>query len=337
MKPSEFRLSAIIGAMAADSWTRLPSDERREHQRLCDLAGTEPDGMGAVRIPGHALRDLDTSTGQGLTGTIATGGEYVESLTGDSAALRLGVRVLPVPLNTAVFAVPRSSAGPTAYWLGTETTEATESQPTIGSVAANPKIVAAYVELSRQLILQAPNAENVVRAELRRAAAAALDAAILAGSGGAGEPLGIVGTPGVGAFTGASLDQAALRNAQADLATAKAITDPSKLAYVTTPAVAETLSKRARVASSDRMLWEGASHDGTVEGLRAISTASAPAATAILGDWSSCWVAEFAGGLVLEVDAYSKFSIGVVGVRLLLPVEVLLARPAAFTVAESVS
>jgi HK97 family phage major capsid protein len=337
MKPTDFRITAVIKAITAETWSRIPSEERREHERLCRLAGTEPDGLGAARIPGYALRDLDTTSGSGLAGQITTGGEYVASLTGDSAALRLGVRVVPVPAASSVFALPRASAGASAYWLSNETQQADESQPSIGAGAAVPKIAAAFTEISRHLLLQAPNAEQVVREELRRAAGAALDAAIFNGSGASGEPLGVASTPGLATFTGASLDQAALRNAQADLATAKAITDPSRVAYVAAPAVAELLAKRQRFTGSDRALWEGSSFDGVVEGVRAVSSASMPASTAILGDWSSLWVAEFAGGLTLEVDPFTKFAAGIVGLRVLLPVDVLMARPAAFTVASSVS
>lgn len=338
MKPVDYSIISVVRSIAAETWGRVPSDERREHERLCKLAGTEPDGMGAARIPGHALRDLSLAgSGAYLAGNSTSDGQYIASLTGDSAALRLGVRVVPVPAATAVFALPAASAGATAYWLSNETTQVNETTPTIGSAAATPKMLAAYSEISRRLLLQAPNAEQVVREELRRAAAAALDATIFAGTGGSGEPLGIVGSSGVGAFTGASLDQAALRNAQADLATAKAITDPSKVAYVTTPAVAEMLSKRQRFTGSDRALWEGASFEGTVEGCRAISTTAIPAGTAILGDWTSCWVAEFAGGLTIEVDPFTQFAAGIVGLRLLLPCDVLLARPAAFSVATSIT
>jgi HK97 family phage major capsid protein len=337
MKPSDYSIVAVVKAVSAETWGRVPSDERREHERLCKIAGAEPSGMGAALIPGYALRDLNTTTGSGLAGKITTGGEYITSLTTDSAALRLGVRVVPVPLASSVFAVPQGTAGATAYWLASETQQVDESSPTIGSAAATPKIVAAFTEISRHLLLQAPNAEQVVREELRRAAGAALDAAIFNGSGASGEPLGVASTPGLATFTGASLDQAALRNAQADLATAKAITDPSRVAYVADPAVAELLAKRQRFTGSDRALWEGSSFDGTVEGVRAVSSASMPASTVICGDWSSLWVAEFAGGLTLEVDPFTKFAAGIVGLRVLLPVDVLMARPAAFTVASSVS
>jgi HK97 family phage major capsid protein len=270
-----------------------------------------------------------------LTGAAAA--SYVESLTGDSAALRLGVETLTVPRGASHLVGPRGSAGATAYWLGDENTVITESQPTLASFAAASKTVAGFVQATHQLLTQAANAEEVIRAELRRAAAAALDAAIFAGTGNSGQPLGIVGTVGCGAFTGTSLDQAALRNAQADLGTAKAISDPSKVAYATTPAVAELLAKRQRFTGSDRGLWEGSSFDGTVEGCRAISSASMPSASAILGDWSSVQIVEFAGGLVLEVDPFSAFSSGLVSIRLLLDCDVLVLRPAAFSVATGIT
>lgn len=338
MKPSEFRITAIVNAIAAESWQRVASDERREHERLSRLAGAEPAGAGAARIPGYALRDLNLTTGSGLAGTVTTGDQYIAALSEESVALRLGARVLPVSGQTSTLAVPVGSAPSTAYWLATETTQVTPAAPTLESSVAVPKLLAAFCGISRHLLLQAGDqAERVVREELRRAAASALDAALFAGAGTSGEPQGIVGSADTGAFTGASLDASALRNAQYDLANAKAITDPTKLAYVTTPAVAETLAKRARVASSDRMLWEGGSHSGVVEGLPALASASMPAGTMILGDWSSAWIIEFAGGLVIEADPFSAFASGVVNLRLLVPCDVLLARPAAFTIAESIT
>jgi HK97 family phage major capsid protein len=249
----------------------------------------------------------------------------------------LGVPVVPISRGTSHLTAPKGSSGATAYWLSDENTVITETQPTLGSVAAAPKTVAAFCQLSHQLLTQAANAEQVVRAELRRATGAALDAAIFAGAGNSGQPLGIVGTSNVGTFTGTSLNQAAARNAQADLAVAKAITDPAKVAYVAPPATAETLSTRQRFTGSDRALWEGSLWDGTLEGVRAITSASMPAGTVILGDWSSVNLIEWAGGLVLEVDPFSAFNTGLVSVRLLLDCDVLVLRPAAFSVALSVT
>lgn len=335
MKPSDYSLTAVIRAVMAETWGRVPSEERREHERLCRLAGSEPGGLGAAKIPGHALRDLTVAGSGGYLAGDTVTGDYIRALANDSAALRLGCRIVPVPAATAVFALPAASSGATAYWAQDEATQITDSAPLIGSHAATPKLLGAYVELSRLLLLQAPNAEQVVREELRRAAAAELDAAIFAGSGVDGQPQGIVGAPNTGTFTGGTLATAALRAAQSDIAAA--ITNPAAVALATTPAVAELLATRARASGTDRMIWEGSSFDGIAEGVRAISTAAMPAATAIMGDWSSCWIAEFGGGLTLEVDPFTQFQAGIVGLRLLMGADTLLARPGAFTVAESVT
>ena len=339
--PSTPQLSLINQLREAEggNFGRTNSPEFRRHRELCERAGDLPPSRRILaRIDAAMLRDMTVAGVSGsnyLAPTVA--GEYIPALQDDSAALKLGAQVLSIPAGSASLAQPRGATAATTYWLSDENTQITETQPALGSVASTSKTVAALVQVSRQLLIQGANTESVVRTELRRAAAAALDAAVFAGTGAAGQPTGIVNTSGIGAFTGASLDQAALRNSQADLATAKAIVNPGALGYVTTPAVAELISKRQRFTGSDRALWEGPSHDGIVEGLRAISSANAPTATMILAEWSSCQIVEYNGGMVIEVDPFSGFSTGLINIRLLLNVDVMLLRAAAFSVATGVS
>jgi HK97 family phage major capsid protein len=230
-------------------------------------------------------------------------------------------------------AYPIGTAGATSYWLGDENTQITESQPAIGMISAFPKTLAAIGEISHQALRQT-NAELVLRTELSRAAGAALTTAILQGSGLGGQPLGVIG-PGAGSFTGPSLTATALRNAQADIA--PAILDPSAVGYITTPTVAELLATRPRVSGSDRMLLEGASHDGVVEGLRTLTSTGCPAATLVVGDWSQVWVAEWAGGAQLLIDPFTKFTQGIVALRLLLLVDIIVVRASAFSIATSIT
>jgi HK97 family phage major capsid protein len=339
MKPNDYSLTAVLRAALAGTWATFRSDERREHDRLSEIADPLPPSQRTlIRVPGHALRDLSVATpSAGGYLTDQGQGEYVPSLTGDSTVLRLGVTSFPVPRGASSLAWARGTAGATAHWLGDEATAVTPSQPTLGQINSTGKTMGLITTASRALLIGAANAEAVIRAELRLAAAAALDAAVLAGSGINGQPLGIVGTPGVGAFTGGSLDQAALRNAQADIGTANAVINPAAVAYVAPPAVAELLAKRQRFTGSDRGLWEGSSFDGVVEGCRAVSTSGAPVSTLVLGDWSNVQIAEWAGGIILEVDPFSSFSTGAVSVRVLLTCDVVVQRPAAFSVATGVS
>ncbi len=336
-------LVALLRQAESGSFGKKISPEYNEHRRLCEIAGDPPPSPRIVaRISGEMLRDTTRDmTAAGVSGSnylASTGSlDYLPSLTGDSAALRLGVQVIPVPRDASGIVGPRGSAGATAYWLDGEGTQITESQPSMGQLAATSKTVAAFTQISRQLLLTGANAEGALREELRRAAAAALDAAIFNGSGASGEPLGVVGTPGIGAFTGTSLAAAALRNAQADLGTAKAITNPERVAYVTPPEVAELLASRQRFTGSSNTTWEGSSFDGLVEGVRAVSTIAMPTATMLLGDWSSVAVLEWSGGLIVEFDPFSSFNTGLIGVRMLLDVDVIVTRPAAFTLATSIT
>lgn len=339
---NEYSLAAALRAAVSGSWNTSRSGERDWHEKITARASLPlypSDRWTQIRVPAHGIRDLSVSPASaGGYLTDAPIGEYIAALAGDSAALRLGVTSFPVERGAGSLAFPRATTGAAAYWLAAESTQIPEGDLTLASVAATPKTLAARMEFSRSLLVNAANLENILRGEIRRALAAAADAAIFAGTGMDGQPSGIVGMNGVGTFTGTSLDQAALRNAQADLGAAKAILDPSKVAYVAAPAVAETLATRPRVASTDsRMLWEGSSFEGTVEGVRAISTAAMPAGTVILGDWSAVQIAEWPGGLVLAVDPGADWATGKIAVRAMLMCDVLVSRPAAFSVAESVT
>lgn len=335
-KGDEFSLARMIAEHCADSWGRDKTPEFLACRALQDEYGVLD--RRAERIPYDALvlqRDLNASTASagGYLAAPHLGG-YLPALQPASIALRFGAQVLPVPASSAA-AMPSGNVAVTTTWLSSETAQATETQPTLGQIAGTPKILSAFAEVSRQLLLQS-NAEEVIRLEFRNAAAAALDAAIFAGSGASGQPLGIVNTAGIGTFTGASMSAAALRNAQADVATAKGIMNPAAQGYAAPPAVAEILAARQRFTGASSTLWEGSSAEGIVEGVRAASSANVPAATMIYGDFSQCFIAQWGGGLAIEIDPYTKFKEGIVGVRLLLAVDVAI-RPAAFSVATGVS
>jgi HK97 family phage major capsid protein len=328
-----YSLSDMMAAVSTDTWHKLPSHERIVSDGLAEQFGQpEPNYL---RLPDNALaRDLNVSTasaGGYLAGVQTVG--YIDTLQASAVVASKATVLTAAPGGIAV---PRGTAPVSTTWLSTETSTITESQPTFGQASATPKIVSAYTEISRQLLLQS-NAEDVLKLEFRKAGAAAVDNVILQGTGAAGQPLGIVNTSGIGTFTGASLNQAAARNAQRDVLEANAIVSPASLAYVTTPAVAETLSTRQRFTGSDRALWEGSLANGNVEGERAHATTACPAATVVYGDFSNVWLVQWAGGLQIQVDPFTKFAQGIVAVRLLIPIDIIIARPSGFSVATGVT
>lgn len=332
MSKSIFSMAAIARALVAGTWGKNPSLEYTQVRALEAAHGVIQEGFH--RVPGYALRDMNVANAsQGGYLSATHNLEYLPALQPASVALKLGATMVSAAPGSA--ALPKGNTGAVTTWLANETQSITETGVVFGQIAGTPKLLSCFFEVSRLLLLQS-NADEVLQLEARRAAGAALDAAILQGTGISGQPTGIVNTSGIGAFTGASLSQAACRNAQRDVADANAIVGGAR-GYVTTPTIAETLSTRQRFSGSDRALWEGASDDGVVEGVRALSTTNCPASTMVYGDWSTVYVVEWGGGIGLMIDPFTKFTQAIVAIRLLLPVDVFVTRAGAFSIATSIT
>lgn len=286
---------------------------------------------GAQRHLGQ--RDLSTGAGGGgfLVETDNMG--FIEFLRNRSVAFRMGTRRMSGLQGDVT--IPRQSAAATAYWLGNETTQITESAPTIVQIALSPKNVGAYTEISRQLLLQSsPDAEGVVTADLARVVATAADLAVLNGSGASGQPEGILQTSGIGSVTGTSLGFAGVLEFQSDVATANV--EPTRGGYVTTPAVASLMAQRVKFSNTASPLWDGNLWDGNMCGFPAMSSNQMPAATMLFGDFSDTIVGEW-GVLEVEVNPYANFQAGIIGVRAIYSLDVAVTRPFSYSSASSIT
>jgi HK97 family phage major capsid protein/HK97 family phage prohead protease len=267
-------------------------------------------------MPRTQKRDMTVAGVSGsnyLVGTDNMPGSFIDLLRNTSVALRMGVQRLSGLVGNVT--IPKMTAGNTAYWLADETTQITESQPTLGQLALAPKNVAALTELSHQLMQQStPDAETLVLTSIARDIGLAVDVGVLRGAGSGGEPTGIATTGSIGAFTGTSLASPGVLNAQADVATANALYPGC--GYVTTPTVASLLMDRPNVSSATdgTPLWQGGMGEGVIRGYPALSSAQMSTATMLFGWWPSVILAEW-GVLELMVNPYSDFTRGLSAVR----------------------
>jgi HK97 family phage major capsid protein len=264
---------------------------------------------------GRQQRDMTVAGVSGsnyLVGTENQPGSFIELLRNTSVALRMGVTRLPGLVGNVT--IPKMTAGNTAYWLADESTQITESQPTIGQLSLAPKNVAALTELSHQLLQQsAPAAEQLVYSSIARDIGLAVDVGILRGSGSAGQPTGIATTGSIGAFTGTSLASPGVLDAQADVAAANAL-NPG-CGYVTTPAVAALLMQRPELPTTGtERLWKGNLAEGRIFDFPAMSSAQMSSATMLFGWWPSVILAEW-GVLELMSNPFSDFTRGLTAVR----------------------
>lgn len=279
-------------------------------------------------------RDLTAASSSG--GGYAVGTEnvgFAEMLRARSVLESLGATVLSD--LTANVTIPRQVSGATGYWLATESTQVTESQPVFGQLALTPKTVGAYTEISHQLLMQSsPSMEALVKRDLATVAALAADAAGINGSGSSGQPTGLLNASGIGSVTGGSLAYAGVVEFQTDVANSNALS--ASCAYLSTPTVAGVLKGRQRFTNTDTPLWQGNLFEGEVEGFRAMSSNQVPSGTLIFGDWQHVILAHF-GRLELDVNPYANFQAGIVGVRVLFSMDVAVRYPGAFSVATGVN
>lgn len=344
-----YSLMRALRAAQNRDWTKagLELEANKEiSKRLSKLPRAETaffvplDVMMRDRQPQGFTRDM-TSAGvsgsQYLVGTNLMPGSFIELLRNTSVALRMGVRRMSGLVGNVT--IPKMTAGNTAYWLADETTQITESQPTIGQLSLAPKNVAALTELSHQLMQQStPDAEQLVLDSIARDIALAVDVGILRGSGASGQPTGIATTGSIGSVSGTSFytnAQARILEFQSDVADNNALLDG--FGYVTTPTVAANLMNKAELASTGaERLWKGNMSTGSLFGYPSMSSGQMASATMMAGWWPSVILAEW-GVLELMTNPYSDFTRGLSAVRGWYTCDVGVRYPGAFSYASSIA
>lgn len=322
--PRERAQFSLARALQAASEDALRGTLEAEMLAEAALRAGRQTGPLQFFIPFELLkRDLSTVTAGGLVGVETP--DALDVLRPASIVVRAGAQVHDV---TGDVLLPRVTAAGTAYWLnGDGTGQATESQATIGALAMTPKSVVALTEISGQLMRQS-NTDAFLRREMVRTIGTALDAAVLAGSGVNGEPLGIHNSTGIDAQDGANIEWADLVAMIEAVSEANAIEPiwimpPNTQTVLLTELTSDTFTpvngKRALVGYERHVL------------------SNAPSATLTLGDFSQVQIAIWGDGIDIQVDPYTSFTTGKVSYRAWLTCDVGVSSPAAFSVATGVS
>jgi len=338
-----YSLMNALRASLNKSWTKAGLElecNKAISERLHRLPRSETsffvplDVMMADRGMTRDMTAAGVSGSQYMIGSDNQAGSFIDLLRNTSVALRMGVTRLSGLVGNVT--IPKMTAGNTAYWLADETTQITESQPTIGQLALAPKNVAALTELSHQLMQQStPDAEALVLNSIARDIGLAVDVGILRGSGNSGQPTGIATTGSIGAFTGSSLAAAGLLDAQADVAASNALMPGC--GFVTTPAVAALLMARPELPSTGtERMWKGNMQMGSIFDFPAMSSAQMSSATMLFGWWPSVILAEW-GVLELMTNPYSDFTRGLTAVRGWYTCDVGVRYPGAWSYSSSIT
>jgi HK97 family phage major capsid protein/HK97 family phage prohead protease len=294
MGQSDRRSYSLVKAIREAGAGSLSGLELEAHEAVAKRTQSAPKGFF---VPNDILgRDLTATGGDTGDKLVATDlGEFIPALGAQPVVVSLGAKVLSGLSGNVT--LPKGGTS-TATWAD-ENAAATETTMTLGQVSLSPKRVAAYSDLSKQLLVQASyDVEGIVRGDLLAQLNLAIDSAAINGSGSSGEPTGIVNTASINTVSGYDTRDAAIE-LETELATDNALNGSP--AYLMAPSLRGTFKALAMDSGSGRFVMESSE----LNGYRAEVSTQAPASTLIFGDFSQLIIGEFGSGVDIVVDPYT--------------------------------
>ena len=321
---SEWSLVRAIRASAEKDWTHAGL-EREASIAVGQQLGREAEGFYLPPdVPGwgNGKRDLTVGSavsGGNLKGTDFRGDLYVDALRARTIVAQLGAQFLTDLVGDVT--IPAANAVTTVYWVA-ENSAPTEGAPTYRQITLAPKTVAAYVDISRKLLLQSsPAIEDLIRNDLVTGVAVAADQAAING-GGTNEPSGVLATTGIGSVAlgtnGGAPTYAAAVNVMREVDIDNALM--GALAFATTPHARAKMMTTPRQASGveGNFIIPEATPEQLV-GYRVEVSNAVPSTLAkgsgsnlsalVFGNWNDLIIGQWSGVDVL-VDPYSLSTAG---------------------------
>ena len=195
-------------SISANKWRNVPGvNEGKDKDRfsLCKTINaiatkSWKDAEYEKEVIDSAMKQKDMSAGVDTAGGYLIPAQAIQSvielLRADLVLESLGATML-MDLRGVPVEIPKHTGGSSTYWVD-ENATITSSDLTLGQVSLNPKGLGSIVKLSNRLLkLSVPSAEALVRSDMARSMAEALDLAGFRGTGVAGQPLGIANQVGI--------------------------------------------------------------------------------------------------------------------------------------------
>jgi len=312
-----------------------PTDRRAQEAAAfefeCSRAAADEYGKTAqgIMLPADVLRtwnkrDLNSSDESDLFSDDYRGGAFIDALRNSSSVMAAGATMLG-GLSGDV-KIPKKTAVSSAAWIENEGGAATESEMTVGNVSLSPKTLGAFTDVTRQLLIQSSlDVENLIRDDLTKAMAIAIDKAGLEGTGATGQPTGLLnaGINTVTNFAGVAPTFAEAISLETAVADDNALL--GNLAYILPPSMAGALKSTAKDTGSGSFVFE----NGQINGYNAIVSKQATEGNMYFGNFSDLLIGMF-GGLDIVVDPYTASTTGTVRVVALQSVDAAVRNAESF-------
>lgn len=318
---------------------RAAAFEIEASRAAAEVSGKQSRGL---MVPNDVLkRDLvvgTTTAGGHTVQTDLMAGDFISLLRNAMVVSGLGTRFL-TGLNGSI-AIPRQTAGATAYWVA-ESGAPTESQQAFDQVTMQPRTVGAFTDISRKLLLQSSiDVESFVRQDLATILGLEIERVAINGSGTPPEPRGVLNQSGIGSVAGGTNGLAPAWSHVVALETAVAVANAAVggLAYLTNAKVRGKTKTVEKAASTGLFLWGDGEYP--MNGYRAAVTNAVPSnltkgsssgvcSAIIFGNFADLIIGMW-GGLDLMVDPYTGATSGTVRVVALQDVDVAVRHAESF-------
>lgn len=328
----KFSLMTAIRAMANPTDRRAQEEARFEFEASAAAQranGTEARGL---MIPTDVLRtwskrDLNTTDDSALIAQDYRGGDFIDVLRNASSVMQAGSTMLSGLKGNVT--IPKKTAASSAGWISTEGGAASESEFTDGSVTMTPRTLGAFTDLTRLMMMQSSlDIEALVRDDLSRAIALAIDLGALQGSGSSGQPTGIKNVSGVNkptSFAAANPTFAEVVALETAVAEDNALL--GNLAYILPAGMYGALKTTAKASGQGLFVVEQPGN--TINGYRGIVSNQVTSGDLFFGNFADLLIGMY-GGLDILVDPYTASSSGNVRIRALQTVDVAVRNAVSF-------
>jgi len=326
----EFSLVKAIRAMANPSDRKAQEDAAFEFECSAEAARQYGKDAQGIMLPSEVLRnwgkrDLNTSDDSKLISEDYRGGDFIDVLRNESSVMQAGATMLRGLQGNVV--IPKKTAASSAGWIATEGAAASESEFTSGSVTMSPKVIGAFTDATRLLLQQSSlDVENLIRDDLTKSIATAIDLGALAGSGSSGQPTGIANTSGINTTTFAAANPTWAEIVAMESAVANDNALNGSLAYICRPADFGTLKTTEKASGTAQFV---VSPDNSMNGYNVIRSNQVTSGDFYFGNFADLLIGMY-GGLDITVDPYALSTSGGVRIVALQTVDVAVRHAVSF-------
>jgi HK97 family phage major capsid protein len=326
----DFSLIKAIRAMANPSDRKAQEDAAFEFECSAEAARQYGKDAQGIMLPAEVLRswgkrDLNTSDDSTLVAEDYRGNDFIDILRNESSVMQAGATILRGLQGNVV--IPKKTAGASAGWIATEGAASAESEFTAGSVTMTPKVIGAHTDVTRLLLQQSSlDVENLIRDDLTKSIATAIDLGALAGSGSSGQPTGIANTTGINTTTFAAANPTWAEIVAMESAVANDNALNGSLGYICRPADFGTLKTTEKATNTAQFV---VNPDNTMNGYNVVRSNQVTSGDFYFGNFADLLIGMY-GGLDIQVDPYALSTSGGVRIVALQTVDVAVRHAVSF-------